>query len=87
MIRELRAISFITTLIQDGKVDMKEMLIHSIGSDQTMTALGVSSKFNADWDFLCYLRTQGRDQAEHWLAQNYSAIGERCSVDLRKEVL
>ncbi|MFS8975905.1 patatin-like phospholipase family protein [Cupriavidus necator] len=86
LIRELRAISFITTLIQDGKVtEMKEMLIHSIGSDQTMTALGVSSKFNADWDFLCYLRTQGRDQAEHWLAQNYSAIGERCSVDLRKE--
>ena len=90
LIRELRAISFVTSLIQDGKVDraeMKEMLIHAIRSDQTMTALGVSSKLNADWDFLCHLRDQGRNEAEHWLAQNYSAIGERCSVDLRKEFL
>ena len=90
LIRELRAISFVTTLIQDGKIDraeMKEMLIHAIRSDQTMTALGVSSKLNADWDFLCHLRDQGRNEAEHWLAQNYSAIGERCSVDLRKEFL
>ncbi len=90
LIRELRAISFVTTLIQDGKVDraeMKEMLIHAIRSDQTMTALGVSSKFNADWNFLCHLRDQGRKETEHWLAQNYNAIGERCSVDLRKEFL
>ncbi|CAG2159085.1 patatin-like phospholipase family protein [Cupriavidus numazuensis] len=90
LIRELRAISFVTTLIQEGKVDradMKEMLIHAIRSDKTMAALGVSSKLNADWDFLCHLRDQGRNEAEHWLAQNYSAIGERCSVDLREEFL
>ncbi|WP_439685976.1 PNPLA domain-containing protein [Cupriavidus oxalaticus] len=90
LIRELRAISFVTSLIQDGKIErseMKEMLIHAIRSDQTMAALGVSSKFNADWDFLCHLRDQGRNEAGHWLAQNYSAIGERCSVDLRQEFL
>ncbi|MBP0632365.1 patatin-like phospholipase family protein [Cupriavidus sp. AcVe19-1a] len=44
-------------------------------------------KLNADWDFLCHLRDQGRNEARHWLAQNYSAIGEGCSVDLRKEFL
>jgi len=90
LIRELRAISFVTTLIHDGKVDrkeMKEMLIHSIRSDQTMMALGVSSKLNADWGFLCHLRDQGRVEAERWLAQNYDAIGERCSIDLREEFL
>ncbi|WER50536.1 patatin-like phospholipase family protein [Cupriavidus sp. WKF15] len=90
LIRELRAISFVTRLIQDGKVnqgEMKEMLIHSIRSDQTMMALGVSSKLNADWDFLCYLRDQGRDEAGRWLQQNYGAIGERCSVDLHQEFL
>jgi Predicted esterase of the alpha-beta hydrolase su perfamily len=90
LIRELRAISFVTKLIQDGKVkhgEMKEMLIHSIRSDQTMMALGVSSKLNADWDFLCYLRDQGRDEAGRWLQQNYTAIGERCSVDLDQEFL
>jgi hypothetical protein len=71
LMRELRAIGFVTRLIQEGKVgrdDMKEMLIHSIRSDETMTALGVSSKFNADWDFLCFLHEKGRSEAGAWLA-------------------
>lgn len=90
LMREMRAIAFVTSLIQQGKVDgaeMKEMLIHSIRSDETMAALGVSSKYNADWDFLCYLRDQGRDQAGAWLEQNYEHIGERSSVDIKAEFL
>jgi NTE family protein len=90
LMRELRAIGFVTSLIHDGKVDradMKEMLIHSIRSDETMVTLGVSSKLNADWEFLCLLRDRGRAQAEAWLFDNYDAIGERSSVDIRKEFL
>jgi NTE family protein len=88
LIRELRAISFVTRLIQDGKVSrgqMKEMLIHSIRSDQTMMALGVSSKLNADWDFLRHLRDQGSEEAGRWLHQNFDAIGQRGTVDLHQE--
>ena len=90
LMREMRAIAFVTSLIERGKVapgEMKQMLIHSIRSDETMTALGVSSKLNADWAFLCELRDAGRARADQWLADAYDAIGERSSVDLQAEFL
>ncbi len=90
LMREMRAIAFVTSLIEQGKVargEMKEMLIHSIRSDETMTELGVSSKLNADWDFLCHLRDRGRAQADLWLAAAYADVGERSSVDIRQEFL
>jgi NTE family protein len=90
LMRELRAIGFVTSLIQQGKIaqgEMKEMMIHSIRSDETMTALGVSSKLNADWDFLCFLRDKGRAQAETWLMESYEDVGRRSSVDLQAEFL
>jgi len=90
LMREMRAIAFVTSLIQQGKVhggEMKEMLIHSIRSDQTMAALGMSSKYNADWDFLCFLRDQGRTEAEAWLKENYHHIGQSSSIDIAKEFL
>ncbi len=90
LMREMRAIAFVTSLIQRGKVErgeMKEMLIHSIRSDETMSALGVSSKYNADWDFLCDLRDKGRTQADAWIKENYENVGQRSSIDIGKEFL
>jgi NTE family protein len=90
LMREMRAIAFVTTLIQEGKVDradMKEILIHSIRSDQTMAALGVSSKLNTDWDFLCSLRDLGRAEAQAWLDENYQHIGRRSSIDIGQQFL
>jgi len=90
LMREMRAIAFVTHLIQREKVapgEMKEMHIHSIRSDETMSELGVSSKLNADWDFLCFLRDRGREEAELWLTGSYDDVGERSSVDIREEFL
>jgi hypothetical protein len=56
----MRAISFVTRLIQDGRVgrdDMKEMLIHSVRSDETMTALSVS---------IGILSIKSQDRASVW---------------------
>ena len=85
LMREMRVIAFVMSLIQSGKVargELKEVLIHSIRSDETMAGLGVSSKLNTDWDFLCHLRDLGRAQAERWLAATYDDIGVRSSVDV-----
>lgn len=90
LMREMRAIAFVTDLIQQGKVDrgeMKEVLIHSIRSDDAMCALSVSSKYNADWEFLCGLRDNGRREADAWLIHHYRNIGQRSSIDIRKEFL
>lgn len=90
LMREMRAIAFVTSLIERGKVapgEMKQMLIHSIRSDETMTRLGVSSKLNADWGFLTELRDAGRARADAWLAETFDALGERSSVELQTEFL
>jgi NTE family protein len=90
LMREMRAIAFVTTLIENKRVQdnhLKQMLVHSIRSDETMTELGVSSKLNADWDFLCFLKDKGRAEAESWLEKNYDALGKHSSVDLKAEFL
>ena len=85
LMREMRAIAFVTKLIDDGMIDdgkMKRMLIHAIEGQDFMRDLGVSSKMNADWEFLTHLRDVGRERAEAWLEENFSALNARTSVDL-----
>lgn len=90
LMREMRAIAFVTDLISQGKIDrgeMKEMLIHSIRADDAMCALSAASKYNADWGFLRELFDRGRHEAENWLLHHYRDIGERSSIDVRREFL
>ena len=90
LMREMRAIAFVTRLIDQGKVkaaDMKQMLIHSIRDDEAMTAHSVASKLSPDWDFLCQLRDSGSAVAQRWLRANFDDIGRRSTVDLEAEFL
>lgn len=93
LIRELRAIAFVTKLIDEGwlkdeyKDKLKRVLIHSIRSDGVMCDLSVASKLDTNWEFLCELRDRGRAAAAAWLEQAYEHIGERSTVDLRAEFL
>ncbi|MBI3434661.1 MAG: patatin-like phospholipase family protein [Proteobacteria bacterium] len=90
LFRELRAIAFVTKLIDDMKVDgggLKRMLIHSIEADDVMQGLGAPSKLNADWDFLMRLHTIGRERAERWLGSNFAKLGAQSSVDIRAKYL
>jgi NTE family protein len=48
-----------------------------------MSSLGVMSKLNADWAFLQELRDVGRETASRWLDENFDAIGQRSTTDLR----
>jgi NTE family protein len=90
LMREMRAISFVTKLIDDnaaGLKALKRMLVHSIAADAVMSGLGVASKLNGDWDFLTYLRDQGREHADRWLNDNFTRLGRESTVDIRKEYL
>ena len=90
LMREMRAIQFVTDLIDDGHVKnghLKKMLIHSIEAQDVMCGLGVSSKLNPDWDFLTHLRDVGRARAEDWLALNYGRVGRESTVDVRASFL
>ena len=90
LMREMRAVAFVTRLIEQGKVEaseMKQMLIHSIRDDEMMTAHSVASKLSPDWDFLCGLKDSGGAVTERWLRANFDSIGTRSSVDLDAEFL
>ncbi|MDX2308802.1 MAG: patatin-like phospholipase family protein [Hyphomicrobium sp.] len=85
LMREMRTIEFVTKLIDDGLLDSNRyhrMRIHSIRDDAEMTQLGVATKLNPDWEFLCRLRDVGRARAGEWLERNYDRIGSESSVDL-----
>ncbi|MEL6216825.1 MAG: patatin-like phospholipase family protein, partial [Pseudomonadota bacterium] len=54
LMREMRAIAFVTRLIDDGALDIKSyrrMLIHGIMDDDFMGQLSVATKLSPDWTF------------------------------------
>jgi NTE family protein len=47
-----------------------------------MAQHSAASKFNADWDFLCHLKDQGRIAAGAWLEQDFDKVGRQSSIDI-----
>ena len=85
-----RAVSFVTKLITQKRIvdeELPHVLIHSISDDEFMGALSSTSKYNADWDFLIFLRDQGRKCAGDWLAKNFVKLGVESSVDVHTTYL
>ncbi|MEM7170269.1 MAG: patatin-like phospholipase family protein [Pseudomonadota bacterium] len=90
LMREMRAIAFVTKLIDEGEVKahkLKRLLIHAIEADAFMQELTVSSKLNPDWDFLCHLHDVGRTTAEAWLADTYEQLNDKSSIDISERYL
>jgi NTE family protein len=85
LMREMRAVAFVTKLIDDNVLDRSKysrMLVHSIRDDAAMAELGVATKLNPDWDFLCRLRGSGRAKTAEWLDSNFDKVGRSSTIDL-----
>jgi len=85
LMREMRAVSFITGLLRQKRIageDIRQIFIHSIADDEFMGGLSPSSKYNADWDFLVFLRDQGRKCASDWLSSHFARLGVESSVNI-----
>lgn len=85
LMREMRAVSFITRLVKQNRIvggDIRQIFIHSIADDEFMGALSPTSKYNANWDFLVFLRDQGRKCANDWLASHFVKLGVESSVNI-----
>jgi NTE family protein len=90
LMREMRAVAFVTKLIDDGKLsqrDAKRVLIHSVSADDVMRGLGAASKLNADGGFLRHLRALGRERAQAWIDHHFDDLGARSTVDIRAAYL
>ncbi|HET8728719.1 MAG TPA: patatin-like phospholipase family protein [Alphaproteobacteria bacterium] len=90
LMREVRAIAFVQKLMREARLPAeryKFVNLHLIGDEEKMAGLGVASKLNAGWDFLCHLRQVGRDAADGWLGRNRDRIGVETTVDLQEVFL
>ncbi|MEO0620260.1 MAG: patatin-like phospholipase family protein [Pseudomonadota bacterium] len=90
LMREMRAIAFVTELIDTGQIksrNLRKMLIHSIESDTLMRTLTATSKLSPDWSFLQSLRDEGIARAAAWLDAHYGDLGAQSTVDIRDRYL
>jgi NTE family protein len=84
LMKELRMMALLRQVAQPGDSEgaqWAEMRIHRIASAM-MVELGYSSKLNAEWDFLCMLREEGRRSAEAFLATHGDDLGRRSTLDI-----
>jgi NTE family protein len=84
LLKELRMIALLRQVAQpDNSESAKwaDMRIHRISSD-VMVELGYSSKLNAEWEFLCMLRDEGRRAGDAFLRAHHDDLGRRSTFDL-----
>ena len=85
LVREMNGIATVSRLLDRSKVDgpgLAPVNFHLIQAEDAMCHLGSSSKFNADWSFLSYLRELGLTTADRWLAEHFDQIGEGSTLDM-----
>jgi len=90
---ELRAIEFVTRLIDEGRLPRglgrgkyRRINMHRIALDSSAKSLNAGSKLNTDYDFFELLRNNGRRAAHRFLDEHFADIGVRSTVDLQAEV-
>jgi NTE family protein len=84
LLKELRMIALLRQVAQPDTSESAKwahMRIHRIASD-VMVALGYSSKLNAEWEFLCMLRDEGRRAGDAFLREHQQDLGQRSTFDL-----
>jgi NTE family protein len=84
LLKELRMIAVLRHVTQPENCESAKwarMRIHRISSE-LMLELGYSSKLNAEWEFLCMLRDEGRRAGDAFLSAHHEDLGRRSSFDL-----
>lgn len=85
LIKEVRLVAMLQQLANEHDIPLpgyREALFHRISGDEALADLSVSSKLNAEWDFLCHLRDRGRETAGTWLVEHFDALGARSTLDV-----
>lgn len=85
LVREMRAINFVTKLIESGFDDggrLKHMLIHTIDAEEQLAAFGATSKYDVNWDFLQKLYALGRRQGAAFLRKHFDSVGKASTTDI-----
>jgi NTE family protein len=84
LLKELRMIALLRHVTQPENCESArwaDMRIHRITSEM-MVELGYSSKLNAEWEFLCMLRDEGRRASATFLSAHGDDLGRRSTFNL-----
>ena len=87
LIRELRAIDFVSRLLRTGRLEgtgYRNVRAHLIGDEEAISELGASSKLNAEKDFLDMLFEKGRGAADRFLSAHFDDLGEKTTINFDK---
>ncbi len=70
LVREMRAIYFISKMIDDGIIKegaMRRFYMHILKSEETFKDLKLSSALNPKWEFITALKAKGQETAQNWI--------------------
>jgi NTE family protein len=84
LLKELRMMALLRKVAHaddSESANWADMRIHRVSSDM-MVELGYSSKLNAEWEFLCMLRDEGRRAGDAFLRAHHQDLGLRSTFDL-----
>ena len=87
LLKELRAIELLHELLEMEGFEtdrFRSMFIHLIHAHEDLQNLDASSKLNAEWEYLVYLKEQGRAWAADFLHNHFDDIGARSTLDIKK---
>ncbi|MEO1090533.1 MAG: patatin-like phospholipase family protein [Pseudomonadota bacterium] len=88
LIKELRAIELLRQLIEAENLELerfRDMHVHLIHAHEDLQDLDASSKLNAEWSYLLYLKQRGRTWAERFLDAHFDDLGERSTFDVNRD--
>ena len=80
LIKELRSLYFLAEVIDHEGIERegyRDARLHRIESEDEMAKLSVSSKLNAEWDFLQHLHDIGWRATDNWLQDHFDDLGVR----------
>jgi NTE family protein len=94
LLAQLRAAAFVTRLLDQGNIARKgdgmegyrDLRLHRIDGAEKLIALDASTKMNAEWEFLQFLRDIGRQAADRFLEGHFDDIGVRSTLDIQEEL-
>ncbi len=87
LIGEFRAIDFVGRLIDEGRLKesrYKKIRMHLIEGGAALAAYTADTKMQADYDLFKRLFDLGHSAGEEFIADNYEAIGEKGTLELRR---
>jgi NTE family protein len=90
LLTQMRSIEFINRLVEEGAVPLgrcKHVLLHRIDGGPDMAHYPASTRNSTDAAMIAKLFELGQAQAAGWLAHHFEALGQRGTVDIRRDYL